>query len=641
MFLVLLFFMIKITLLFLLSFQIHAQIPRNILKKIESNNISDSKTWHNLLHYKDNFFSGVTSEADDHSFFYSPNGKHNPKEELIANLEHLYNPDLKLTNDNRAHCRFPARSTFFIKNGLITSKQLNAPCPKFLKFYKQVSARSISLVFSSYFLENPSTAFGHTFLRLNKGIRKTNEEDENFELLDYAVNYGANATTSNGFLYGFMGLTGGFNGEFATLPYFYKVREYNDFESRDLWSYDLNLNQDEVNMVVAHIWEMGQTLFDYYYFTENCSYFMLALLDVANESWELTKKNPTIVIPVDTVKTIYKVKGFVKRVGYRPSKLNMAKSSISKLKNEDSAHFSKVIETRSSDTVNMLPNIQKARILDAAIDFLDFKYSEEVLKETPESQKWKTNLLVSRSETGIVNLQEKIIIPTSERPEEGHDSRRAMLGAGVGKNAGAFQTLSQRFALHDFYDPMLGQNPRATMEMVDIKIRYNNEERLSNNTSKLRLEKLNLVNIVSINPIEKYFSSRSWRLGLGTRMITDSGCNFCQSPNIQFGEGLSFITRNFKSMLFIEAEADVHKELSKNGFRFGAGPEGQIIYTPIQNLNWGIFGEYKWRWPAHLKQTYSYGSRIRYAPSRNFALNLEYSRFTKDWSNEFNLVLYY
>jgi hypothetical protein len=631
----------KFTLLLILSFSSFAQLPKNIVDKIEAEKISESKTWHNLMHYKDNLFSGVTSEADELSFFYSKNGKENSKEELIANLEELYNPNLELAADNRAHCRFPARANFFLKKGLIGPKQLSSPCPKFIKFFRQVSAKSISLVFSSYFLENPSTAFGHTFLRLNKDIRKSNEEDENFELLDYAVNYGANATTSNGFLYGFMGLTGGFNGEFATLPYFYKVREYNDFESRDLWSYDLNLTQDEVSMVVAHIWEMGQTLFDYYYFTENCSYFMLALLDVANESWELTDKNPTIVIPVDTVKTIYKVKDFVTRVGYRPSKLNMSKKTISKLKEEDSKYFSQIIESKNSSAVKSLPKIQKARILDAAIDFLDFKYSEEVLKETPESQKWKTDLLVARSETGIVNTQEKTIIPHSERPDKGHDSRRAMVGIGKGKNAGLFQTLSQRFALHDFYDPMLGQNPRATMEMVDVKIRYNNEERLSNDTSKVRLEKLNLVNIVSINPIEKYFSSRSWRLSFGTRMITDSGCNFCQSPNFQFGEGLSFITKNFKTMMFIEAEADVHKELSKNGFRLGAGPEAQIIYTPIQNLNWGIFGEYKWRWPAHLKQTYSYGSRIRYAPTRNFALNLEYSRFTKDWSNEFNLVLYY
>ena len=36
---------------------------------------------------------------------------------------------------------------------------------------------------------------------------------------------------------------GGFRGEYAKMPYYFKVREYADYESRDIWEYPLNLTQ--------------------------------------------------------------------------------------------------------------------------------------------------------------------------------------------------------------------------------------------------------------------------------------------------------------------------------------------------------------------------------------------------------------
>ena len=59
------------------------------------------------------------------------------------------------------------------------------------------------------------------------------------------------------------------------LPYFYKLREYNDFESRDLWSYELNLTQKQISFLIDHLWEMKQTLIPYYYLDENSSCFVL------------------------------------------------------------------------------------------------------------------------------------------------------------------------------------------------------------------------------------------------------------------------------------------------------------------------------------------------------------------------------
>jgi hypothetical protein len=40
-------------------------------------------------------------------------------------------------------------------------------------------------------------------------------------------------------------LTGQYPGEYSIMPYYRKVKEYGDFESRDLWEYELNLTPEE------------------------------------------------------------------------------------------------------------------------------------------------------------------------------------------------------------------------------------------------------------------------------------------------------------------------------------------------------------------------------------------------------------
>jgi hypothetical protein len=633
--------MIKLIVLLSLSIPVFAKAPSNIIDKVKSEKTYENRIWHNLLHYKSSLFGGVSSEADSDTFFFAKDGADNPQSELIETLNAFYSKTVFKENEHPS-CKFPARAKFLLKKKLITKKEIAPNCIKFENYKKKVSAKSISIVFSSYFLDTPASAFGHTLMRLNKNIRNTDKEDRNFELLDYAINYSATVTTDNALLYGVMGLAGGFRGEFASMPYFYKVREYNDFESRDLWSYDLNLNQEEIDMVVAHIWEMGQTFFRYFYLTENCSYHMLGLLDVANENWRLTERNPKFVIPVDTIKVLSETPGLVRRISYRPSKMRIAKKSVQSLNEKERGYFKEVISSKSPKAVSHLDNQQKAKILDASIDYLDFYHSEDILLEKPEALEWKRNLLISRSETKVRSKNKNPIKPPmDQRPDKGHGSRRFTLGAGESKSSGVFESLSYRFALHDFYDRQSGQNPQATMEMIHFKLNYYNKDKLNNNDGKLKLDFLDVVNVISIAPIERFFSNVSWRFKLGTRMIQDSGCQSCQSPTMHVGGGTSFLSKYFKSYFFITSEADLHKELSHNGFRLGVGPEGEVIFSPFDGFNLGVFGDYKWRWPAHVDQTYTYGSRLRYTFLNDIAINLDYKRLKKNWISEAGLFIYF
>ena len=114
---------------------------------------------------------------------------------------------------------------------------------------------------------------------------------------------------------------GGFPGRYAVLPFYVKIQEYNNFESRDLWEYELLLSPDEMQWLVLHLWELRPTSFDYYFFQENCSYQMLTLIEAAKPELELTSQFVFHVIPADTVKVLRNLTGLLSEPVFRASAL--------------------------------------------------------------------------------------------------------------------------------------------------------------------------------------------------------------------------------------------------------------------------------------------------------------------------------
>lgn len=97
--------------------------------------------------------------------------------------------------------------------------------------------------------------FGHTLLRLDP------KDQQQLNLVSYAVNYAATVAGNDNWSYAWKGLTGQYPGEYSLMPYYRKVKEYGDFESRDLWEYELNLSPEETRFLVSHIWEMQHVSF--------------------------------------------------------------------------------------------------------------------------------------------------------------------------------------------------------------------------------------------------------------------------------------------------------------------------------------------------------------------------------------------
>ena len=72
-------------------------------------------------------------------------------------------------------------------------------------------------------------------------------------------------------------------------------------------------------MLVAHLWELGSTYFDYYYLSENCSYHILgAARGGRSRGSSCSIGCAAPVIPADTVKALFANPDLVAGVGSGP-----------------------------------------------------------------------------------------------------------------------------------------------------------------------------------------------------------------------------------------------------------------------------------------------------------------------------------
>ncbi|MEY4616036.1 MAG: hypothetical protein RJB66_996 [Pseudomonadota bacterium] len=510
------FFIVWRFLIYGLFFGYSANVFSIELSSNQLQSLSRDPYWHRLLHYKDPLFSNHTeSQADDAQFFLASDGKSSPLNELKATLVALQAPKKRtlhvpLTQEKvelSALCQFPARAKWLkeqLKNRFDLDLSIDGECAEYKKFVQRLRARSVTLVFSSYYMNNPSSTFGHSLLRLNR--QKHSERNEkSTELLDIGVNYAANATTKNPFLYAVLGMAGGFPGTFTVIPYYYKVREYNDYESRDLWEYDLALTDQEVERLVDHLWELSFTTFDYYYITENCSYHMLTLLEVAAPRLSLVEKLPFWIIPGETIKPLSETPGLIDNIIYRPSVYRQLKERVSLLTDEEFKSFNKWRGDDQSWRGTLNPQ-ELARVLDAGLDYYDYKFANELLLERSGSRVVeKNNWLLERSELPAA-LPLKIIAPLDVSPDKAHPSGRGGLRISEKERTEFFW----RFALHDFLDPIAGYPDYAQIDFFSLG--WIHDRALSKN---LLLEKFHLVGITSLSPINRLDVSPSWRVSFG------------------------------------------------------------------------------------------------------------------------------
>ena len=82
---------------------------QELLEIANKKQLHQHRYWHLLLHYRQNFLGGFTSEIDDPGFFLSKNGKTNPEAELYATLSNFFSDDVVGRSQQVPQCAFIAR----------------------------------------------------------------------------------------------------------------------------------------------------------------------------------------------------------------------------------------------------------------------------------------------------------------------------------------------------------------------------------------------------------------------------------------------------------------------------------------------------------------------------------------------------
>ncbi len=457
---------------------------------------ADDSYWLKLLHFKNGH-----SEIDDPSFFLAKNGKTDPISELNATIE-------AIKSDENISCKYPARVEYlYEKYPDLLKDTPKRTCKKVEELLDEISPKKLILVFPTAHINSPASMFGHSFLVVRG--------DEVSPLMANAINYAANSAETNGLFFAYYGLTGGYEGRYSALPYYKKIKEYSNLESRDIWEYELDLKAKEIRRMLLHIYELKDHYSKYYFFTKNCSYELLWLLEVARADLKLTDKFSYKAIPIDTIKAIKK-KGLITKSSFRPSQNRKIKALI-EAKKKARGDLKRAYEAELE--VKRLKLQRKAKDINSSV------YKKELIRVL------KKRASLPKTPTP------KITTPVN--PLNSHKSTRVDLGVG---DSG--YELGFKAAFHDIYDLDLGFSEGAYIDFFHLDLLYDWD-------GKLHLRYFDFVKISSYTPMNEMFKSPSW----GVR----AGFEEFRGLNYFVLDGEIGATGKFKNWLFyLEAKPSIH-----------------------------------------------------------------------------------
>jgi hypothetical protein len=582
--------------------------------------------WHALIHHEARTLgTGTRSTVSSDWFFLADNGHRDPRAELHATLGALAeNPEIGI-REEAAACVFSARRAWLAER-LDLSSFPEPACPRRDEWLAALNAQKAWLVFPSAYLNSPASMFGHTLLRID-GTAGSEESP----LLAYAVNFAAETDETNGLVFAFKGLTGGYRGQFSVMPYYEKVREYSRLESRDLWEYPLNLDAEELHRVMLHLWELRGVEFDYYFFTKNCSYQLLTLLETGRHGLHLRGGLDWWAIPTDTIRALDQVTNLIGTPTYRPALATLLAHRGDQI-SEDLRQQAVAIGRgrQAPDALDPdLPAQTRARTLDVAHDWLYYRF-QAGRGQRDDALPRGRRILGSRAATGTRSDFDPPPKPDTA-PDRGHGTRRIAVG-GFAEADGSGLQMRLRPAYHDLLDPPGGYGDGNQIAFADLTLAADLEN------DRLRLRSLDLIDIISLAPRDTLFNPISWRVATGARRL--GGLDDPLAVYLEGGPGLSWRTGPGMVYGFLTAEVDAQRRLDKGYVLGGGGRVGalwplsptlraQMELRSRNPLAGGDFEQHKATLATHWAWTQDWGLRLEGGVARE----------NGDWTRRAELML--
>ncbi len=575
---------------------------------LSDHDIAKDQAWQALLVYSPRNIGSPSSLVDDPAFFLSPVGKYDPLDELVKNLARARSEEMITQSSEESFlCRFPARYEF-LKTHYKDLKRDVEECARTRQYLDAINPEAASLVFSSYYLSNPASMMGHTFLRFHS---KTKVGGISSPLLDYALNFAANPTAANPLLYMYLGMFGGFPGTFSLQPYHQKIAEYAQYESRDMWEYKLDLTPVDVRRLLLMTLDVGPYYINYFYMDENCSYIMLFLIDAARPGLHLAKHFRSIVTPSDTIKLVHE-KGLVSEIRLIPSQRTRFLDIYDRLSPAERKIFeTALVNTKiAANDLRDLSEPKQAHILDAIVEYIHF---EEKLIGDRRAEVYGNLLgqaLLLRAQSKAPPPPEIPMVATRQ-PHLTHYNKRLSLGfrqeyLNASRARDSYIQIVGRPSFHDLETFGLGLPPTHGIQLGKTVIDYSPEK------AKFYLQEFSVVEIQSMQSFSRVNRIPAWKIHGG--MKREFGYRDpARKVNDFFlaggpGVAMELLDGSFLLALYTDVGVHVASEHDKNSFVVHGGitPQINIQFPAYTRLNMYTrqlaysYGAERHRWESRL-----------------------------------------
>lgn len=577
------------TLLFFLLFYTQQSLA---LSPTELVKMAQSREWLAINYYTKNILNNYQSQILDKKYFLSEEGVENPLAELKATLR------LQFTGDKNQEfiCKYPARYQFISKFKNNDPNILLKACTKLNVWKRQLNASSLSLIYPSQSMESSLALFSHTFLKINDDSKPRGSSLNT--VISYAAAFGPNESLLS---LAFNGVFGGYTGKFGTSFFYDELLRYGYKETRDIFEYRLNFTAHEIDRILNHLWEVQDVGIRYYFLDQNCSFYLLTLMEIGRPQLKLSEKFKYLVPPAETVRAVAETEELVSEIHHYPSKENKRQQRLSWMSEQETHVYSELKKDFNSypsvwkNLSQSLDANSQARVLDGFNDYLTYLETDIAIQLRPK-------VLADRSQIKPLK-PEKTFIQTRMRPEEGHKTHR--VGFGFGENDhGNYLNLNWRLVLHDRLDPGPAYVKNTDLETLSLDLRLQGTE--------FDLESLTLFKVTSIQPItNERFAASSHFHSLIAKPRSDHLANYKYFTNI-YGRGVAYTWGNSTIDTMLNLYVNAHPNLHK-GYQAGIGAETTAMTRIGQHLKIKISYHY---------QDFSLGEKNYFSQSE---LNLSWS----------------
>jgi len=415
-------------------------------------------------------------------------------------------------------------------------------------FYNDHEFKKMYIVFAGPYPASPTSSFGHIFILLEP-------QKERPFLLWNTLDFSADITNIGTIEYLFKGLFGVLNGQYKELSFYEKLREYTLIESRSLWLFPIQLDNEESKKFLFRFYNLGNRIYPYRFTNRNCASQIYNLIKLSID--ESFKQENQLVFP----HTI--INGLKNRIGdpiFIESIDNLLKENAEKIALNTCRSENKLLDSKS---------VNDALVLNK----LEWEYSQDRDHLTSDE---KINLQALRKKVSLASNTSYSNFKSYHKEFDIHPTTLSGTGFQMSKRQGIEYLLLYRFGIHEYFENnnVYPSNDYLSLLKIELGIKKN----------EIKINQLMLFNQTSLQPASYLSNYLSWKLGFGIRQKDEfRDRQLASGVFTGLGYTVSLYEDEITFSLLINAEPVY---LHKSGFSFLIAPEIITLWNISDRIKW-------------------------------------------------------